>query len=128
MAAEGVPATGATAFAVAIAAVGPTPRNTVLELELMMRYWPVAWASSLASTSAWTPVGATAAAGMTTVLPSGANAICEFVDISDFFQLFVSWFCKRRVVPYRDVSPFAVKIILQIDASGQIKRCQFWIN
>ena len=38
MAADGVPAIGATAFAVANAAVGPTPKNTVLVLELMMRY------------------------------------------------------------------------------------------
>jgi hypothetical protein len=81
MAAEGVPATGATALAAASAAVLPTPRNTVLELLLMMRYWPVLWASSLENTSAWTPVDAEVLAGMTTVLPSGANAICELVDM-----------------------------------------------
>jgi hypothetical protein len=40
MAADGVPATGATALAVASAAVLPVPKNTVVLPALMNRNWP----------------------------------------------------------------------------------------
>jgi hypothetical protein len=44
-------------------------------------------------------VGATAAAGMTTVLPSGANAICELVAmISPITKLFLNHLLEEEQI------------------------------
>jgi hypothetical protein len=58
-------------LAVARAAVSPTPRNTITDPELMIRYCP----PPAASPTIWTGVGAVAAAVKVLVLPRGTKAL-----------------------------------------------------